>query len=341
MVANALSATYDHIQKIVALELGWRRDPSSWTAENDSDFELIVDQGLRQFYYPDILPGEQSQHNWSFLYPLAEIELTAVHTTGKIDNIAAGVVTGIDTAFPSWTAQGDLWIVDDEQTRRYTIDASKSVTATSFTLNDLNASISTPADLTYSLRRHYYDLPDDFGGMASDGFVYRRDEYRGQVVRQVGEATLRSMDHEYNTALYPEVFALVPVVPTASQSSRWQVIFQPLAQETMFLEYRYNAIPPTLTGGAHIYHYGGAEHSEAVISSVVDKAHQVINNSYEKHEAFLAALRRSVARDRRNYNEKSLGSSVMTDGAHSNGLHETISDFRSSIAPGDITYTFG
>ena len=361
MTANTLAATYLDIQKEVAIHLGWPRDPGDWGSSGSArnvDFELIAKEGYRQFLYPEALPGENKSHNWSFLYPLGSLTLNTAYTTGTIEVSAGGssattvrqveITTG---TWPSWVTQGTLeYTATDEIVYHLDVITTDSADSSIIYVEGRGGIAGDPT--TFVLRRKYYDLPDDYGGMVSSGFTYRRDETYRPPIKIVGEGQIREDDQESSGGIYPSVASIIPIRPVAGQleyvypqgsspvlptteSSRWKVRFHPLAIATHELEYRYYAIPPALTSGTNIYHYGGAEHSSTIIAAVLDVAFQKIRSSMEKHEAFLTRLRQSVLHDRRNYISDYVGHGVKSvgDGTYADALL----DHRRATPTGNIT----
>ena len=97
-----LSVSYSDIQKNVALMLGWNRTPSdeagTWSANQISDFKLILSSGLRKFY---------GAYDWSFMKPRYTLTTSDAYSTGTI-TISSGTVLGDGTDFPD--ASTDYWL---------------------------------------------------------------------------------------------------------------------------------------------------------------------------------------------------------------------------------------
>lgn len=68
-----LSVNYAELQKEVSFYLGFGRDTINMLAQNAELIDSIIRAGIRQFYYPPILPGDKHQHIWSFLKPVSSI----------------------------------------------------------------------------------------------------------------------------------------------------------------------------------------------------------------------------------------------------------------------------
>lgn len=241
--------TYAKMKEAVALVAGWDRTTGNWSTDRDNLFEYLKKDALSRF---------EGAYPWAFLYKWATLELTPSYETGTI-GIAAGVVTLTSGTFPSWAAQGDLWVEDDSETRRYSVDSRDS--DTQITLDD--TSVAVTAGATYSLKRHFYDMPSDFGGTLDRGFAFRRDSvYAGQTIKFVGLAEFQLLDREVGSLTgTPRFFTL-----QADSVSTWLAGFTPLPADTMFLDYRYKLVPADLTSGNSPY--GGGLHSETILASL-------------------------------------------------------------------------
>lgn len=306
MAANALQASYTDLQTEVALSLGWNTTVASWTSANTTHWGVINREALRQVYYPDPLDGERTGHVWSWLRPRGSLTLNAPYATGTVA-IAAGVVTLTSGTWPSWAASGDLW-VDGE---RYPVDTRDS--NSQITLEDTSVAVSSGA--TYELIQHEYDLPSDFGGMASNAFTVRRDQQEWGRIPLVSPGDLMACDRSILGTGLPTKAAIVPVPPTATTDARWQAQFaDPFPRDDLRLEFRYIAVPPLLDGTTHVYHYGGPSLSHCVTCSYLDIAFQKIRDSFERREAFRQALRQAVMYDRANFTFHTFGDAARSIG---------------------------
>ena len=351
------------------MEMGWGRgisggDPgANWTTTNDMDFAVACKEGYRRFLYPDPIQGDNKSHNWSFLYPLGTLQLSAGYSAangGDVDLDAStdtdGVVVVTATnsegtlsasSWPTW-AKGQNLIVDGEWlkvTKRAIVGLDAVLTlANAHSDQDTTPPAPTYSTDSWSLPHTYYDLPDDFGGMVSDSFTYRRDEqWNLPQIRIVGEVEIRKVDRANTGDVYPRFASITPVTPVAVSdgvtgiSTRWRANFYPLAERTYEVEYRYYAIPPALDETTNIYPYGGAEHSETIIAAVIDALYRRVRSSNEKSEEFYNRLRQSILHDRRNYQTNNHGRTVNQDYVYGKSA---LSDFRSSTPSTNVTTTF-
>jgi len=332
-----LAVTFTDLQAEVARALGWDRTPGNWSANQDLDFTLAVDSGYRKFLSGE-MPGERKNHDWSFLYPSADLELGASYSTGTITTVAAdATVTLAVGTWPDWASQGELWYTPaaaGSEVLRVEVLSGPTGAEIELARNIVTAEVITAG--TYTLRRVHYELPSDFGGMNSDSFTYRRDEqWHLPNIKVVGEADIRRVDRENNGDVYPRYASITPVSPTTTAVSQWRVRFYPLAEQTYQVEYRYKVAPPKLTD-ANTIPYGGPYVAEALVAAVVDSAVQKVHDSNDKHEQFLSCMRQAIFHDRRNFSPATLGQGV-TDARR---RHDSLAGFRRNTPVSNITTSF-
>ena len=333
MSANALDLTYDEIKGHVAQSLMWHRTTGGNSGSEANDFNLALKRGVRRVYFNATLPGESQPWTWSFLRPGATLTLNAAYNTGSIA-VTNGVVAGTSTVFPSWAANADLWYTATD-----TLAHRESVASlggdTSLTLDDTTATPDVAAGTTYSLRQHTYALPDDFAGMASNGFTLRRDQkYLGQIIL-VNEQKIRQWDDD-NSLGVPREAALIPIAATLTQPTRWEVTFRPFTNVPYELDYRYSAVPPNITSTA-AYHWGGAPISELMLASILDYAWQIVRDSTEKHQDYLDCLKTAVQQDRKLHPEHTAGQGSRSLGSASFDYQSHLNHQRHNIPYANVT----
>lgn len=247
-------AIFTSFKEAVAFYAGWDRTTATWSTDRNNMFEVIKKDALSRF---------ENEYNWSFLYVQESLELVPSFATGSIA-IVAGVVTAT-ADFPSWAAQGDLWVEDDGEMRRYSVNTRDG--NDQITLDDTSVNVASTDSFT--LRRHYYDLPSNFGGTLDWGFAFRRDSiYAGRVIQKVGHADFQHWDREYGSVTgVPCKFMLQAIAPTATASTAWRVAFTPLPGDTMFLDYRYRIVAADVDS-TNDYPVGGALHSATILASI-------------------------------------------------------------------------
>jgi len=86
-VADATESTLSlemlDLQREIGHCLGHGRDETKWSKGEQDDIDAALNSGLRQFYFPPVLQGESSAHEWSFLRPIDT--LTTAASTGDYD----------------------------------------------------------------------------------------------------------------------------------------------------------------------------------------------------------------------------------------------------------------
>lgn len=316
----SLALSYDELARSIGREIDASRDSADWDAVQTQDIQDIIADGLRQVYWPPVLPGDSTPHEWSFLKPKqGELTLHPAYSTGTV-SISLGVVTLTGGAFPSWAAEGEMWINGGKY------DVVTRDSDTQVTLSDLTLNVSAGA--SYTLTQLYYALPADFGGMVQgQEFSFRRDQQQYQWPphpKLVSEAMVDRHDQWPHRTGSPELCCLLPKT-TTSTDTRWEVRFYPLPDKEYDLVYRYQINPPLLNGTSYVHHYGGPSVSQAVLASCLDKAMRFLYSSDEYYQRFLSVLTAAVQRDRNVYRHESLGFGSYSDGY---GRHEGALDLR-------------
>lgn len=90
---------------------------SAWTAGQLEDIDSYIDGGLRQFYWPPILPGETKAHVWSFLTPATTLATVASTATVELPATVSAVMGDM-----TYSSDGYFMVVrsiSEELLRRY------------------------------------------------------------------------------------------------------------------------------------------------------------------------------------------------------------------------------
>ncbi len=73
-----LAVDYNKLRREVGRMLGYGRTTASWSSDQAEDVADILESGLRKFYFPLMPAGEgQAFHRWSFLRPLATLDISS------------------------------------------------------------------------------------------------------------------------------------------------------------------------------------------------------------------------------------------------------------------------
>ncbi len=326
MAANSIGLTYTELRRWIGREIGKDRDPSAWSSTTITDVLDILKAALRQLYWPPLLPGESTPHIWSWLLPiLAQLELHGAFADGTV-SITTGTVTLTGGTWPTWAAQGDLWVNGGYY------PVSTRTNGTTLVLHD--TSVTGLSGESYSLKHREYDLPDDFGGMV-ENFTYRQDQTRARQLVRLNEAMIRSLETYPELTGTPESFAVTSVAPVTTsghQESKSRAVFYPIPDGTYTLWYRYSVVPPMLDGSTYVYAHGGAEVAETLKLSCLDVALSTLYRDDSAHARFMESLAAAVQRDRRVNRPQTHGRGVFSD-----GYDLTDCDFRRRNA-GRFTY---
>lgn len=325
MAANSLAVAYTTLQDEVQRALGWRKAAGAWSTIQEGDFDAGLASALRWAYYPPVLPGESAPHIWSFLSQKQNLTLRAPYATGTI-TVAAGVMTLAGGTWPTWTAAADCWIGGV----RYSVNTRSSNSVA--TLND--TSVAAAAGTSYELIQHYYELPADFGSLIGDGFAYPRSQTMGcSPLKKATDIDVSVADRDYGATGWPAFYSLGYVAPSGTDDARQQVQFFPITGEDRVLEYRYDVIPPLLTGASGlIYHHGGPWMGELILAATVAETIKKVDGYSPRFEAANAGrmeqLRTAVGYDRRTSAVESLGVGA---GLGGDSFEECVYDLRREI----------
>lgn len=72
-----LTVDLDYLERLIGSKLGFGAHSGSWGNTESEQVNEVVRTGLRRFYSPPVFPGEKYAHEWSFLRPLATMNLQA------------------------------------------------------------------------------------------------------------------------------------------------------------------------------------------------------------------------------------------------------------------------
>ena len=332
MAANTLAVSYTVLTDEVQRALAWRKASGSWSSIQTADFGAGLASGLRWTYYPPVLPEERAPHIWSFRSQVGNLTVRAPYSTGTV-TIVAGVATLSGGTWPSWTASADLWISGV----RYSVNTRDS--NSQLTLND--TSVAASAGTAYELIQHYYELPSDFGSLIGDGFAYPRSDTTGDSpLKRVTDMDIRLADRNYGATGWPTAYSISYIAPSGSDDARQQVSFFPITGQDRTLEYRYEVIPPLLTGASGlIYHHGGPWLGELLISAVVAETIRKVDGYSPRYEAAHASrmeqLRTAVGYDRRASAVESLGVGA---GLCGESIEDVVYELRRDIPAANMTF---
>lgn len=312
-ITSLTYGTYQYILREVAMELRWGDNDALWNHEQQGELDNIVQRGIRRFYSPPVFPGEATQHAWSFLRPVSELDTTASYNTGTV-TIASGVVTLSDGTWPSAAADGDLSVGGS----LYSVDTRDS--GTQITLDDTTVTVATASE--YTLGFYRYDLPSDFVDMIGPlTYAPSTATWAGEVPI-VSEHQIRRLRQSIDYFGYPRIAAIRPRALDPTTGSRFEILFWPIPEDAFTFEYRYEMFPGLLTT-TNQYPYGGLTHANTWVEACLAEAEMSkFGNQSKIHEKrFMECLRSSIEHDRQVNCPEHLGnnndySDIMEGGDH-------------------------
>lgn len=325
MAESTLSVTYTTLRREIGRLLRWPREPANWSPDQALDGDDIIASGLRQFYAPAIMDGDNRAHRWSFLLVKSTLLTVAPYETGTV-TIVDGVVTLASGTFPSWAAQGEL-VVDGGV---YAVNTRDS--GTQVTLHD--TSLDVDAGTTYSLVRVAYDLPDDFAGLYGD-LTYRplNTPMVGRI-RETTEDRLRGQyDYGGSQSGQPCACAVRPATfDGQEEGSRSELVIWPRADRVYELTYRYS-VRAEMLDDDNPYPLGGMEHGETILQACLAAAElKFLDRIGEQQQKFLERLKASIEKDRAETVADRLGVEQPIPLDSEEDLGESL-DYRSVAAP--------
>lgn len=300
-----LAVNYAVLEAEIASVLG--------VATSDSEVDIVMNRGLRQFYTPEPLPGERNTHRWSFL----KTEETL--TTHAATSTATVTIPSNDTDRVNFTS-GSLLTTDTLSVSHLSLVNSGTTTkhlvgnvADSTTLDLAEAAGFTGSGISCTV--HYngtYALPATFAGIegtiAYDSF-FGTDPQRSDMTIEVTDITrlrdkFQYLDDRDDKPLAAAVFT-TGATGTAGTSHRIQIY--PIPDAAYRLRYVQINEPTSIASGQTPL--GGELHGETILASCLAIAEQKIfpNSPHRYRENYINRLRASVELDRQAYNTENLG----------------------------------
>jgi hypothetical protein len=285
MAESSLSISWVELKQEVGWFLNYGR--SSWSADQTTEIENIVQSGVRRVYYPTV-PGQTVGYEWSWLRPTTTLSIYAAYGTGTV-TIASGVVTLAGGTFPSWAADGVLKVSGN------TYEVSTRDGDTQITLVDTSVTLATAT--AYSIAQQDYTLPDDFGSMYSK-LHWPEDEYRSPVERiPVGD--LLALRARATRTGPPKWFAIRHKTSTGSTGQRQEMLLYPAPDVDKSMPYQYEAYSSKLSD-TYPYPLGGMKLAELYTEACLAVAELRSNDEMGLHtQTFSALLLDAIQRDKK------------------------------------------
>lgn len=280
--------------------------PSGSISTTDDEAQIvdsIIHQGYIQFLNPPILPGETTQHRWSFLHPITTLTTQAPYSTGTIDYDHADTtnfeVTLTSGTWPSWAADGSITI----NATTYAV-ATRTSNSVIVLADGDNPGADISSGTSYELGRQDMDLADNFG--AIEGTVTYQGQSGKAPILIVGTNTIMEMRNRQTVPISWPRYAAVRPRDVADQTDavgqRWEMLFYPTPDDAYVLTFQYVAlVDKLLPAAAGSVPLGGALHGRTILASMLAEAERKLSPAVPVHrmyDLFIQQLRGSVALDR-------------------------------------------
>lgn len=301
---SVLTITLATLKAEVQRFLGYGRTTTfgSMSSAFQGDVLSIINRGLRQFYFPPMLPGETSAHQWSFLRYHGTINLPAPVTSTATCTVVNGVATFSSNIFDN--TYRHVVIKFTSQDGYYEV---ASVTGSNkLNLRDTTVNIAVATTATF-----YWNRADMTNSGIDVNVYYGINTGRGPL-KNVNSAYILNLEQNQGATHigYPELFAIEPDTwPVANDQAEqtYHVRFYPFANQATSLSMRQRLAPDGLSNDADSP-LGGVAHYETIIASCLAIAEEFGDTPSSKYrDLFMQRLAASVMADRTGMYAGSLG----------------------------------
>jgi len=104
MPESTLSLSYPDLEAEVGYYAGWGRGAAygsnAFTTDQQQSIDTVIKQGLRMVYYPDPVDGQESAYSWSFLHPVAKLQVPNSTRTLPMPDDYGGIEGRISVTLP-------------------------------------------------------------------------------------------------------------------------------------------------------------------------------------------------------------------------------------------------
>jgi hypothetical protein len=292
MAESTLTLGYTDFQKTVGRLLGYGTTTASWSADQVSEVDDIIQSGLRQFYFPPYEQFSGFPYKWSFLYLPGTLTTISDYSTGTVSS-SGTIVTLSGGTWPTWAATNGTLEIDNVE---YTIASRTDDTHIVLNTTPSSAFSSDTFVLTHDGN---YILPDDFGILEGTLSYPRNGVY--PPLRKVSEGIIRQL-RSYSDFASPSYYFAIRTKssPTATTSSRQELMLFPRPSSEIVFSYSYMVLMNKLST-LNPYPYGGMIHSETILEPILSIMEERGDNVQSIHKGkFAERLIASIAKDQEN-----------------------------------------
>jgi hypothetical protein len=311
MAESGLTLYYADLEDAVAL-LGHGVVYSSLSTDDKAVADMLVKDGLRRWYQPPRLPGEDAAHRWSFLWPTATLPILAPYSTGTL-TVTAGAVVGAGVTWSTLQGITNAAVNTGWKFRINGVDYDVVETASSFptsataTLSD--TSVAIDAGTEYVLHKDDYQLPEEFGQF-SGKLTYAPQNNAWHTLEEADEGRIRQLRQQDSLAAgtHPWLYALRQRRNDPTVGTRSEILLWPGVQAAATVTYKFHVRPDVLTS-TNKYPWGASDHSQTIKAAVLAEAEkwydEIPNGPFDAR--FLQNLAASIDFDRTNNGPADLG----------------------------------
>jgi hypothetical protein len=289
-VPGSMAGNYGSLKERVGHYLFGIR--SSFSADQLLDIDDCISDGLRRVY---------SAHDWSFFRPVVDVTTTAPYATGTV-TVSAGVVTLTGGTFPSWAADGFLFV----NGRSYAVATRTSGTA--ITIADTSLAIATAA--AYQLGRPEIAMPAEFEAVSNDSELayYPDDSACYPSVMQRGDQAIRKFEQGGQMFDRPVYYSVRNVQFDPTVGSRRVLVFFPTPDAAYTMRVPMLLRPVMLTSDSQ-QPVGGEVLSQVILEACLASAEHNFEEREHVHEKrFMEMITLAIRNDLERSAPTSLGS---------------------------------
>lgn len=289
VVGSRMAVTYRSLKERVGHYLFGIRD--SFTVDQELDINDCIVDGLQRVY---------ASHDWSFFRPVADVTTTAPYSTGTI-TVSAGVVTLTGGSFPSWAADGFLYV----NGRSYVV-ASRTGNTT-MTISDTSLTISS--GVVYHLGRPEIAMPAEFEAVANDSELayYPDDNACYPSVMQRGDQAIRRLEQGGQVFDRPVYYSVRTVQFDPAVGSRRVLAFYPTPDQAYTMRVPM-LLRPVMLSSDNQQPIGGEVLSQVIIEACLASAEHNFEEREHVHEKrYLEMIALAIRNDLERSSPTSLG----------------------------------
>ena len=295
MAGNLLEITLFDLRAEVQRFMGYGRTTTfaSLPVAFQGDVTSIINRGLRQFYYPPVLPGETSSHKWSFLKKREIYRFYA--PVAPVNTCTASFGTVTFTGSPISLIYRHTMVKFASQPGFYPVKQTNG--STQVILWDPSVSFATPTTATF-----YWNRAAIVGTGVNVNMFYGPSANQGPL-QNVNAEYITNVEQNNNVTHWgkPRMFCVEPATwPGQGDQAvqEFHLRIYPWA-DAQYVMYADHTMTPDGLSSAGDSPLGAGSHGETVVASCLAIAEEFGDTPSSKYrELFMQRLAASVMSDR-------------------------------------------